>query len=273
MTTTSSPRRRRARCTWAIEAAAIGALSNSAKISSSGRPRSASTIAAHVGERLRRDPVAQQLELADELGREDPLARGEDLAELDVGRPEASRRRSGAAATARRCDATLARAGGRRGTRAPTRRAERARARVDDAARRRQSRRRRVSVGTSARVRVPDEVEPDRATGGRVGIDEPRGVVAEGADGEVGRALGVMLSACDGAEHEAAVVAAEAEAVRQHGPGLKGAGAPVTMSRWISGSSSSRPTVGGMRPRSMRERRPRPPRSRRPRRASGRSRL
>ena len=43
---------------------------------------------ADVGERLGRDPVAQQLELGDELGREDPLARGEDLAELDVGRPE-----------------------------------------------------------------------------------------------------------------------------------------------------------------------------------------
>ncbi len=41
------------------------------------------------GERLGRDPVAQQPELVDELLGEDALTGGEDLAELDVGRPEA----------------------------------------------------------------------------------------------------------------------------------------------------------------------------------------
>ena len=39
-------------------------------------------------ERLRRDPVAEEAELADQFRREDALARGEDLAQLDVGRAQ-----------------------------------------------------------------------------------------------------------------------------------------------------------------------------------------
>ena len=48
--------------------------------------------ASDVSERLGWHMVAEQPELADELGREDPLARRQDLAELDVGRPEAFER-------------------------------------------------------------------------------------------------------------------------------------------------------------------------------------
>ena len=40
------------------------------------------------GERLGRHPVPQQSELADQFGRKDALAGREDLAQLDVGRPE-----------------------------------------------------------------------------------------------------------------------------------------------------------------------------------------
>ncbi len=48
--------------------------------------------ASDVAERLGWHMVAKQPELADELGREYPLARRQDLAELDVGRPEAFER-------------------------------------------------------------------------------------------------------------------------------------------------------------------------------------
>ena len=53
-------------------------------------------------ERLGRHAVAQQLELGDELGREQPLAARDDLAELDVGRSELP---EGDAQPARRCRA------------------------------------------------------------------------------------------------------------------------------------------------------------------------
>ena len=65
-----------------------GLGANSVNSSSSVHPRSASTTRRHGGERLGGDPVAQQLELTDELRGEDPLARREDLAELDVGGAE-----------------------------------------------------------------------------------------------------------------------------------------------------------------------------------------
>src|SRR5262249_8082748 len=44
--------------------------------------------APHDGERLSRNLVAAALELVDQLGRKQSLARGDDLAELDVGRAE-----------------------------------------------------------------------------------------------------------------------------------------------------------------------------------------
>ena len=72
-----------------MEAAATGVgLERRRRPPRAGRPRSASTSGATDVEGLGGDPVAQQLELGDELGREDPLARGEDLAELDVGGTE-----------------------------------------------------------------------------------------------------------------------------------------------------------------------------------------
>ena len=88
-TTTSSPVRSVAACTWAIDAAASGSRSNAANTSSSGAPRSASTTRAHDVEGLGRHLVAALLELVDQLLGEEALARGDDLAELDVGRAEA----------------------------------------------------------------------------------------------------------------------------------------------------------------------------------------
>src|ERR671937_739586 len=48
--------------------------------------------APHVFERFGRHPVAQQLELRDELFGEEPFATRHDLPELDVGRPEVRER-------------------------------------------------------------------------------------------------------------------------------------------------------------------------------------
>ena len=99
--TTTSIRRRcaeRAAWTWAIEAAASGAfvelledvVEAAAEVLLDGQ--------AHDVERLGRHLVAALLELVDELGREQPLARRDDLPELDVARSERS------AATRRRRD-------------------------------------------------------------------------------------------------------------------------------------------------------------------------
>ena len=88
LTTTGSPVRRRAACTWAIDAAASGVRSNHSKMASRVAPRSALHDRAHVVERLGRHLVAAELELVDQLLREQPLAGGDDLAELDVGRAE-----------------------------------------------------------------------------------------------------------------------------------------------------------------------------------------
>ena len=88
LTTTSSPVRRRAAWTWAIDAAASGVsverledvLERPSEVGLDG--------AAHVVERLGRHLVAAALELLDQLGREEALAGGDDLAELDERRPE-----------------------------------------------------------------------------------------------------------------------------------------------------------------------------------------
>ena len=60
--------------------------------------------AAHGVERLGLHLVAALLELADELGREQPLAGGDDLAELDVARPEHFRRLTQALRDVGSCD-------------------------------------------------------------------------------------------------------------------------------------------------------------------------
>ena len=59
-----------------------------AKTASSGRAEVVLDHLAHGVERLGRDLIAALLELGDQLGREQPLAAGDDLAELDVGRAE-----------------------------------------------------------------------------------------------------------------------------------------------------------------------------------------
>ena len=87
-TTTSSPVRRRAACTWAIDAAASGSSSNEEKIVCSGRAEVLLDDGAHVGERLGRHVVAQQTELGRPARVGTALAARDDLAELDVGGPE-----------------------------------------------------------------------------------------------------------------------------------------------------------------------------------------
>ena len=88
LTTTSSPVRSRAACTWAIDAAAMGSSANSEKIVSSGRPKLGLDHGPHLGEPLGRHLVAQLLELVDQLVGEEALERGDDLAELHVGGAE-----------------------------------------------------------------------------------------------------------------------------------------------------------------------------------------
>ena len=187
LTTTSSPVRSVAACTWAIEAAASGVRSNEAKTSSSAAPRSASTTARTVVERLGRHLVAAQLELADQLLGEQPLAAGDDLAELDVGRAELL---GGEAQPA----GDVGPAGLRRGEAcrgaAPPPRPERA-------AQRARPRRRRgcpagpsvalVSSGTSARRRGA-QLGRQRQPADAVAFQRPRTVVAERSPVGVGRA-------------------------------------------------------------------------------------
>ena len=74
-TTTSSPLRSRAACTWAIEAAAIGAVSKCSNTSPSGRPRSDSTTLRTTSNAFRGNMVPEQPELAHQLRREHTLPR------------------------------------------------------------------------------------------------------------------------------------------------------------------------------------------------------
>ncbi len=118
LTTTRSPVRSVAACTWAMEAAARGVRSNWANTASSGRPSSASTTARTWSHGSARHLVAALLELGDQLLGEQALAAGDDLAELDVGRAEVLGRDAqppGDVGPRRRATA-------RAGRRAPTRR-------------------------------------------------------------------------------------------------------------------------------------------------------
>ena len=101
LTTTRSPVRRVAACTWAIEADAMGRRSNETKTSLNGQPRSSSSRPADHREGLGWHPVTQESELVDQFLGEDPLAGRDDLAELDVGGPEAFE--GGAQATGQPC--------------------------------------------------------------------------------------------------------------------------------------------------------------------------
>ena len=91
-TTTSSPVRSVAACTCAIEAAAIGIALEAREDRLDGDTEVGFDDPAHVFERLRRHPVAQELELGDELLREEAFSRRDDLTHLDVGGPEAGER-------------------------------------------------------------------------------------------------------------------------------------------------------------------------------------
>ena len=89
LTTTSLPSRRRAACTWAIEAAASGVGSNRREHArrAGGRARRFDDAVDH-GQGLRRHPIAAHLNSATSSAREEPLSRGDDLSELDVRRAE-----------------------------------------------------------------------------------------------------------------------------------------------------------------------------------------
>ena len=101
LTTTRSPDRRVAACTWAIDAEATGSAVEGDEDLGEGTPEILLDGAADRREGLGRDPVAQQAELVDQLLGEDALARGDDLAELDVGRARGARRPAADAGRAR----------------------------------------------------------------------------------------------------------------------------------------------------------------------------
>ena len=95
LTATSRPpaaSARRAWCTCAIEAAAIGSL-KLANRRSSGRPSAISTILTASGARERRHAVLEPLEVARDGDADDVGPRRQELAELDVGRAEPRQRR------------------------------------------------------------------------------------------------------------------------------------------------------------------------------------
>ena len=101
LTTTRSPVRSVAEWTWAMEAEARGVRSNEVNTSASGRPRSSSmvrrtTVNGSGGTRSR-----SRRNSCDQLLGEDPLAGRDDLAELDVGRPEVLEGRAEPPSTAR----------------------------------------------------------------------------------------------------------------------------------------------------------------------------
>ena len=88
LTTTCSPVRSRAAWTWAIDAAASGCSSKNSKMSSSRAPRSCSTVSRTASKGSAGTWSRHFLNSLDQLGGEEPFARGDDLAELDVGRAE-----------------------------------------------------------------------------------------------------------------------------------------------------------------------------------------
>ena len=158
----------RARWTCAIEAAATGSP-NSMNSVSSGAWNAASMRRTADLARQRRDAVLQPLELARDLGADDVGPRGEELAELDVGRPQplhrprqavaagASCARSASSAPQRRPRDRRQRGGVDAGEHALARHDQAARA---AAARRGRSRRGRPSVRASSRNgwrRLPPE--------------------------------------------------------------------------------------------------------------------
>ena len=75
-----------------MDAAAIGVVSKCSKTSCQWPAEVRFHDGADIVEGLGWHMVAEQPELADELGREDTLARGQDLPKLDVGRPKALER-------------------------------------------------------------------------------------------------------------------------------------------------------------------------------------
>ena len=180
LTTTSSPVMRRAACTCAIEAAAIG-------ISSKEREQlleRASEVDLDDGpdvlERLGRHPVAELLELGDHLVGKEPFAARDDLAELHVARAEVTE--------------GFPQATGDPGTglRPPVLEDEPARERAGDlgdgageAAERREPARRQQPRHLLAGA--PTEAVDLPAPGDLVGIEDPRAAIAERAEFEVRR--------------------------------------------------------------------------------------
>ena len=88
MTATRRPFGSTARCTWPIDAAAIGVSSNSRNSFSSGQLELLADHALHIVERERLDVVLERAELRDDVRRDDVRAHREQLPELDERRPE-----------------------------------------------------------------------------------------------------------------------------------------------------------------------------------------
>ncbi len=186
LTTTSSPERRVAACTWAIDAAARGWRSNAGEQVLEGPAQILLDHRPDRFERFGRDPVAQQAELADQLGGEDALARGEDLAQLDVGRPEGLERQPQPAGQAGPGQLGPPAAGARRRSiryQPPTARASSAPTRTTRRPGGR--RRRRSSSGTWPAVAARSWSMPARHRS-CVEVDQPGRGGAEGPDRQVG---------------------------------------------------------------------------------------
>ena len=88
LTTTSSPVGSVARCTWPIDAAAIGGSSKREERLLDREPQLLLDHPPHVGERDRRHVVLQLAQLGDDVRRHHVGAGREELAELDERRPE-----------------------------------------------------------------------------------------------------------------------------------------------------------------------------------------
>ena len=180
---------------------------------------------AHGCEGLSRDPVAQQLELADELGREDPLARGEDLAELDVGRTEPLEREAESARQpGPRFRCLLAPVGQ---VPAGDRPAEDRRHPHDPAPRREPVPPDETRYGRTGFGAHEIEADPPRQV---LGLDEPGRMVRERPDRQVPRRWGRAQGAT-GPNTRHPLCPPKPKLFESTGPGVKGRAVPVTMSR------------------------------------------
>ena len=270
LTTTGLPRAAVPGCTWAMEAAAgIGARTRRTRLTS-GPPELGLEEPAQRARRFGRHR-SRTTELGHELGGEDPFARGDDLAELDVGGTEPPTPR-GAGARPR------AGTGYWRLRRSTKYQAAIAQERVPRPARSRGHGGNRAVAGRAGGPRTgwprPHEVDANPARAGRPGstsqggwsLEGPRpksgglGLVAA-ASPEIGN-FRFQLAQYSTGRARSIVVPPETEAVRQHGPGS---------SRWRTTSLDVRGGSPGPAPRGPRSGGSGPARSRAPRRRPSRA--